>query len=209
VTDEMDDGALLQAWRDGDNEAGRTLLARHFKGLCRFFRSKVDRDVDDLIQSTMLVAVKYADRLRDAESFRAYLFAIARTQLYEHLSGQREQRERIDFGVTSLRELGTSPSVIAAQRRESAMLVDALRELPADQQIALELHYWEDLTYAEIAEVLGVHRDTIKRRLARGREALRTRLCALSPHAELGDAELDRMTQTAAEDLAASQTTEG
>ena len=203
----MDDTALLEAWRDGDDDAGRTLLARHFNGLCRFFRSKVDRDVDDLIQSTMLVAVRYADRLREARSFRAYLFSIARTQLYDHLSA-RQQRDRIDFGVTSLRELGTSPSVIAAQRHESAMLIEALRELPADQQIALELHYWEDLTYAEIAEVLGVHRDTIKRRLSRGREALRERLAALSP-AEVDDAALDRMTQTAAEDLSTSLTSGG
>ena len=205
----MGDEALLQAWRDGDAEAGRKLLARHFDGLCRFFRGKLDQDVEDLIQRTMLAALEYAERLKQAESFRAYLFTIARNQLHRHLSERAGPRGRIDFGVTSMVDLATSPSVAVARGRETSMVVDALRGLPADQQIALELFYWEEMAYAEIASVLGVHRDTIKRRLARGRKALRERLRALDRSADLEDEDLERWAKTAGAELTGAKDASG
>ena len=51
-----------------------------------------------------------------------------------------------------------------------------LRHLPVDLQIALELFYWEGLSIAEMAESLEIPTGTVKRRLMRGREALRRRL---------------------------------
>ncbi len=68
-----------------------------------------------------------------------------------------------------------------ADKREQRLLLGALRELPTDMQIALELYYWEDLSTLEIAEVLGVAPGTIKSRLFRAREQLRERIAAHAP----------------------------
>lgn len=175
----MSDAELLEAWRDGDASAGRALLARNFAGLNRFFANKVDRDVQDLIQGTMLVCLQNFERLREASNFRAYLYTIARNELYRHLSKRRAEGERIDFGVSSVHDLSPTPSQIVAEHRDDQVLLDALRRLPVDEQLALELFYWEDLTYPEIAEVLEVHRDTVKRRLQRARAKLRDELQSL------------------------------
>lgn len=192
----MTDEELLRAWKDGDAESGRALLARHFDALCRFFRNKIDREVEDLIQRTMLVCLQNFERLREAPNFRAYLFAIARNQLFRHLSKARKQDDRIDFSATSIHDLAPTMSRLVAERHEGELLLTALRQIPVDEQMALELFYWEDLTYAEIAEVLDIHPDTVKRRLTRARGRLRETLAALGgPGPGTDDAAVDTLAR--------------
>jgi RNA polymerase sigma-70 factor (ECF subfamily) len=66
-----------------------------------------------------------------------------------------------------------SPSRFAAERQEQAQVLDALHRLPLDLQITLELHYWEEMTVAEIAVVLEIPVGTVKSRLHRARDRLR------------------------------------
>ena len=165
------DFELLDKWREGDNEAGSTLLGRYFDNLFRFFASKIDDEVEDLIQGTMLACVKYQASLEGVESFKAYLFTVARNQLYRHLRG-RFKRDAVDFGVTSVVQLGVSPTSIIARREQEQRLLTALRTLPVELQLLLELHYWEGLSSSELAQVIGVPHGTAKSRIRRARELL-------------------------------------
>jgi DNA-directed RNA polymerase specialized sigma24 family protein len=63
----------------------------------------------------------------------------------------------------------------------------ALRRIPLDSQVALELHYWESMTAAEIGEVLGMPLGTVKTRLRRAKQLLEVELRAL----DVGQARLD------------------
>lgn len=166
------DVELLHKWRDGDADAGRRLLERHFDGLYRFFSSKVQDEIDDLVQSTMLACVRYRDALAKSQSFKAYLFTIARNQLFRHLERIAPDRERLELGTVSMEDLGTTPSARVARAQEEGRLLMSLRQLPLDLQIVLELHYWEDLSTAELAEVLEIPQGTVKSRLRRAREQL-------------------------------------
>jgi RNA polymerase sigma-70 factor (ECF subfamily) len=167
------DAELLEAWRAGDRRAGRELFERHAPSVSRFFRNKVDGDIDDLVQRTFLSCVESKDKLREGASFRAYVLTVARNKLYDHYLERRRQADRVDPLTNSVIDLGASPSVLAAaSQREHALLV-ALRRLPIDLQTALELHYWEDLTTNELAQVLGIPQGTVKTRLFRARESLR------------------------------------
>ncbi len=63
-------------------------------------------------------------------------------------------------------------------------MLEGLRRIPVECQEVLELHYWERMETAEIAEIIGVPRGTVKTRLQRGRRLLASRLERLSasPH---------------------------
>ena len=167
---------LLEAWRAGDARAGNDLLRRYFAALHRFFAHKVDDEVEDLIQRTMLALVRSKDAIREATSFRAYLFTVARNELYHYLSARRRSRDALDFGSVSVADLGTSPSAMVARRDEQTALLRALRAIPVELQIALELHYWEGMTTAELATALAVPQGTVKSMLRRAREQLEVRL---------------------------------
>jgi RNA polymerase sigma-70 factor (ECF subfamily) len=166
-----DDFQLLDRWRAGDSAAGSQLLRRYFDNLYRFFSSKVDDEVEDLIQGTLLACVRYQDSLDGVESFRAYLFTVARNQLFRHLR-RRVKRDVVDFGDCSVIDLGVSPTSIVARRQEQQRLVTALRTLPVELQLVLELHYWEGLSTSELARVIDAPQGTVKSRLRRARALL-------------------------------------
>ncbi|MCA9688664.1 MAG: RNA polymerase sigma factor [Myxococcales bacterium] len=185
---------LLEAWKEGDASAGRELFARHFNSVFRFFRNKVDGVAEDLTQQTFMACVRGRDSFRGDSSFRTYLFMIARKRLYSYL------RERHRKGVDALGELsiadvsGPSPSGVMAGREEQRLLLRALRRLPLDMQVALELHYWEDLKVREIAEVLEVPSGTIKRRLQRARLRLDEIMAELSESPALLQSTVDNFS---------------
>ncbi|MGH1346569.1 MAG: RNA polymerase sigma factor [Nannocystales bacterium] len=167
----QDDFELLEQWRAGNTTAGSQLLQRYFDSLYRFFSSKVDDEVEDLIQGTLLACVRYQKSLDGVESFRAYLFTVARNELFRHLR-KRAKRDVVDFSDTSVIALGVSPTSAVAQRQQQARLVAGLRTLPVELQLVLELHYWEGLSTAELAGVIDAPQGTVKSRLRRARTLL-------------------------------------
>lgn len=177
-----DDATLLLAWRAGDATAGRTLVARHFPAVYRFFVNKIGADVDDLVQQTFLAMVEGRDRLRDPAGFRAYLFGVARNRLMRHLG----ERGRTD-GECSVSDLQASLLSVAeamAQRQQERLLLRSLRRLPVDLQIAIELAYFESMTDREVAEILEMPVGTLKSRLRKARMLLAE---AIAEFGESGD----------------------
>jgi len=75
--------------------------------------------------------------------------------------------------TTSVCDLGTSPTGALAKIQRRDLLQRAMRHVPRDQQIVLELTYWEELPATEIAQLLNVPLNTIYGRLGRAREHLR------------------------------------
>ncbi|MBX3127592.1 MAG: sigma-70 family RNA polymerase sigma factor [Polyangiaceae bacterium] len=170
----MDDFALLEEWRGGDTRAGNDLFERHFDAVHRFFSNKAPSDAADLVQRTFLGCVEAKERFRAQSSFRTFLFAIAHHELLGHW--RRTKKRAVDTSVSSLLDLEPSPSQLLARVGEERRLLEALRSIPMDLQIALELFYWEGLSGPEIAAVVGAPEGTVRSRLRRGLEALRARL---------------------------------
>ncbi len=172
-----DDGQLLAAWRTGDAPAGKALFARYFQPLYRFFASKTD-DPDELVQRTFLAIVRARDQFAGRSSFRTYLYTVARHELYHHLRGLQRARG-FDPELSSIAELVTSAGSRMARSQEHERLRAALRTLPVAQQTLLELHYWDGLDAAALAEVFETNPAAIRNRLHRARGNLRDALAAL------------------------------
>jgi RNA polymerase sigma-70 factor (ECF subfamily) len=185
------DADLLAAWQSGDADAGEELVSRHFAGVSRFFRGKVGAaDAADLIAETFLACVEGKKRI-ESGNFRGYLYAVARRRLADHF--RHRGRRDIDLSVSSLVDLGTSPSGKVARREASELLRAGLARIPIDDQIALELAYWEGLSGREIAAALGVAENTARSRLSRARDRLRAALGEIATplEASLAEARLE------------------
>ncbi|MCA9712259.1 MAG: RNA polymerase subunit sigma-70, partial [Myxococcales bacterium] len=133
-----DDHELLEAWRSGDDEAGRHLVERHFATVERFFFNKVGESSADLIQLSFLRVLEARSRMHAGANFRAYLLGIARNVLYEHYRRIRKDLERIDFGSQSVAELAPTPSSQLVGEQEVRLLLQALKRIPLEYQIVLE-----------------------------------------------------------------------
>ena len=164
------DLGLLERWRVGDRGAGEELFKRHFADIYRLFKHKVGDEADELAQRTFLACVASRDRFRSQSTFRTYLFAIARNELYAYLR-RRSRNALVDFEVSSMAELAPSPSTGLRQAEQIAQLRAALEQLPAEQQLLLELHYWHDLDAAALSEVFNIAVGTIRVRRVRARQA--------------------------------------
>jgi RNA polymerase sigma factor (sigma-70 family) len=171
--DGPDDITLLDRWRNGDNSAGEMLFGRHFDSIFGFFETKCEADADELTQATFLACLRARDQFRKESSFRTYLFTIARNELYRVLRERQRRDAKLDFQVSSIAELISTPGTRIGRNQEHRQLVEALRRLPVEQQTLLELHYWEELDIAALAEIFEAPAATIRTRLHRARKALR------------------------------------
>jgi RNA polymerase sigma factor (sigma-70 family) len=180
MSDEADQELqLLERWRAGDARAGTVLFERYFPGLYRFFRNKVREGAEDLVQETFLACVRNAERFRGESSFRSYVFRAAHSKLFDHYR-RRHKRDAIDYGVTSAMDLGESPSKMLVREEDEGLLLAALRRLPLELQIVLELYYVEKLSGPVLSEVLAVPEGTVRSRLRRAREQLREQVQAVA-----------------------------
>jgi RNA polymerase sigma factor (sigma-70 family) len=173
----VDEFALLNAWRSGDGDAGTQLLRRYTDTVYHFFLTKTDSaSAEELTQTTFEACTRQRDQIREQGSIRAYLLGIARKKLLQHHDEWRRRGTRREALGDSVAGMLTSPSVALARSERQRIVLAALQALPIDFQIAIELHYWEEMSVTEIATVLEVAPGTVKSRLHRGRELLREKI---------------------------------
>jgi RNA polymerase sigma-70 factor (ECF subfamily) len=186
------EGELLERWAGGSRDAGNELIERYFVTVHRFFRSKVGPECDDLVQQTFLACLEARLSYRGEATFKTFLLAIARNKLYRHYDQRRHAP--VDFSISSVRDLGCSPSGVVSQQEHEQLIGRALQAIPLAAQTLLELAYYEDLSGPDIARVLEMPLNTVYSRLHRARNQLRDQVALLAPDAAvtLPPARIDR-----------------
>ena len=171
------DSELLDAWREGDIDAGKELVERYHHVVYRFFCNKVTTDVADLVQETFKACVQGIHRLRQPDRFRSYLIGVACRVLKAYI---RRKRPTVDIDEISMVDVSPGPGEIYVRRREQRLLLKALRMISIERQILFELRYWEALESPEIAEILGIPDNTARSRLSRAEADLRAVMARLA-----------------------------
>ncbi|MBV9948967.1 MAG: sigma-70 family RNA polymerase sigma factor [Myxococcales bacterium] len=131
----------------------------------------MSRDVDDVVQQTMLVFLENAEKFRAESSLLTFLIGIACNQM------RAEKRPQAREAGTSLED----PQLEAHEPAlhllpEASDLGAAMAQLDADMQAVLRLLYWDDLSQAAIAKLLRIPRGTVASRLRRAKKDLRRHL---------------------------------
>jgi RNA polymerase sigma factor (sigma-70 family) len=169
----MTDLELLDAWAAGDQAAGDALVSRHYASVLRFFAMKVPASAEDLTQRTFLECTKARDRFRRDGTFRAYLFGIARRQLFTFLRDHDRSDILESFAAATPPDTVATATGLIAAREEQRLVLRAFQELSEEQQVAIQLFYWEEMSVAEIAAVLDLSVTAVTSRLARARAGMR------------------------------------
>ena len=196
---ERSDGDLLERWRAGDMASGEALFEKYYPMVERFFLNKVTTGIQDLVQETFIRCVESRERIRDDDRFRSFLFAVAYNVLSAHLRERYRSGGAIDCSEVSVCDLAPGPGTLVARRREHQLLIEALRHIPIDDQVLLELHYWEQLTTHQIAEALSIPVGTVRGRLQRARTRLEEAMARLAESPRDLSSTLERLDDWAAE----------
>ena len=178
------DGQLLEAWRGGNDRAGEQLYDRHADAVARFFSNKLREGAEDLTQTTFLRLIEKRDGIREGVAFRAFVLAVARNVLREHLRSRLPGRE-VDAEVDTMAQLDPGPVTIAGRKAEHRLLLEGLRRLSINDQILLELYYWEQLSSPEIAAVMNNTPSTIRTLLGNARKRLAKAMAEIAASEEL------------------------
>ena len=173
IDDDACEARLLEAWRAGDRVAGQELLKRYAPTVKVFLARRTRRNVDDLVQRTLLACVESIRHFEGRSSFRAFLLGIARNQFLMSLRANVPSAGEPSALATWPEE---SPSQLFVAKQEHQLLGDALAKVASPFRTVLKLFYLDGLSIDEIAHTLSISGGTVKSRLSRGRSMMRTML---------------------------------
>jgi len=165
----ISDEALMAEFQGGSQEAFEELFARYRGPLYGFFRRRLqgDQRADDLTQETFLAVIRASARYEPRALVRTYLYGIAMNLL------AAERRKR--FRDSPPGEIAPEPATHDAP--DAVLWIrQALERLDESGREILMLREYEQLSYAEIAELLKLPVNTVRSRLFRSRMALKGHL---------------------------------
>src|SRR6266852_4016206 len=168
----VSDEHLMLAFSKGSADSFSELFARYKQPIFGFFRRRVleSAHAEELTQETFLALFRAAARYQPRALFRTYLYAIGLKILRAH-------RRKAAFRATFFGQRNSAPDPAKRDATESGLWVRrAVEKLePMDREILL-LREFEQLSYAEIADLLQLPLNNVRSRLFRARTALRTLL---------------------------------
>lgn len=219
--DGMDDAALVALVLEGERDAFGPLLLRHQSGVHRLCARLIGdpAEAHDVAQEAALQAFLGLRSLHDPSRFGAWLYAIAANLALMAL----RRRRPVSLDALTAGDSGSlradallaaaaavpSPEDVRAAREVHDAIVAAIRELSGVNREVVVGYYVEGLSYAELAEQLGVPLSTVRGRLFKGRRQLRGSLAptareVLKPARPLP--KVGRMEETAMVEVTVEQT---
>lgn len=178
----LPDEEIIVRLKDGEGWAMSVLYDRYGR-LVFSLAFKILNDRGAAEETVQEVFVKVWKRCREYDArrgkFSSWLTGIAHNHAIDELRRRRVRpsaSEDGDGAMDAVLDDGPAPLELAVQSLERRRIVDALKEIPADQRRAIEMAYFQGFTQQEISEKLGEPLGTIKTRMRLGMQKLKTLL---------------------------------
>jgi RNA polymerase sigma-70 factor, ECF subfamily len=183
------DFACMVRLREGDDLALNELMERWQKPLHSFILRYVGnhRDSIELAEETFVRVYQHRSRFNFKSKFSTWLLTIA-ANLCRHHARWRKRHPTISLddaasiGEVSDKNLFVSaeeiPSALASRTELARLVKEEIEKLPHDLKTAVLLFAYDNLSYAEIGEILGCTPKAVETRLYRVRKLLAKRLAA-------------------------------
>jgi len=170
------DNKLVEEYLNGREEVFAKLLEKHLSPVFNFlYRITGSKEVaEDLAQETFVKVWKNLKNFNRNRSFKAWLFTIAKNTTYDYFKKKKEVAFSAfvnEEGESIFNEIAGEnilPDEILHRKDIANELEEILKKLPPHYRAILLLHYKEDFSLHEIAEILGEPYNTIKSRHQRG-----------------------------------------
>lgn len=171
----MADEAQLRAWLlaglGGDAASHRAFLTEAAALLRAYFRNRLrgaPEDAEDLVQETLIALHTRRDSYDPAFPLTAWMYAIARYRLIDHLRRKRRRGPHDDIDDLDLG--APAPDYDASDARRD--VITLLKQLPEKQRTAIRLVKLEEKSVREAADATGLSESDIKISIHRGMKAL-------------------------------------
>ena len=188
------DSDLVARWQGGDERAFELLVRRHeqrvFRLLLRMMGSR--EEAEDVAQETFLSLHRNGHRFRAEARFSTFVYRVAANAALNRRRTLGRTRDRISklqvrhAAGDDLPQSPRDPEDAAVGAETSARVQEALDRLSPSLRFPVVLYDIEGLPYGEIARILGVAEGTVKSRIHRARQALRTELRGLAGRSNEG-----------------------
>src|SRR5262249_52002516 len=127
----------------------------------------------DIVQETFINAVRHINSLREDSKFGSWLFGIAHQKCVQRWRKKvREENALDEFGAAAT-EFESSPDDRLSSQKKNKDFMNLLTRFPPPQRSVLLLHFIEDFSIEQIAEITSVAPGTVKSRLHYAKKALR------------------------------------
>ncbi len=172
---ECSDLAVVERVLAGDVDAYRTIVERYERHVFRLGRRfhKVAEDIQDYVQEVFLKAYLGLSQFRRRGRFYSWLMRIAYNYGMDCIGRRSPQSIPEEHDVPDPRP---GPEECALRSIASEELRRAVAGLPAPVAACVDLFFFFDLTYAEVAEITGLKTNTVKSHIFRAKKRLRKRL---------------------------------
>ena len=166
VVSQPSDQALLESIAQGDKRAIRTLFARHRVRIYRFALRLLNDEAaaDDVVSEVFLEVWRQAGKFEGRSQVSTWLLGIARNLALTML--RRRSTEELDDTVAErIEDSADDPETVMRKAQQSAILAHCLTQLsPAHREI-IDLVYYHEKSINDVAEIIGIPRNTVKTRL--------------------------------------------
>ena len=176
---EANDAELVVAALAGNTQAFDVLVNRYRRAMLTVAQQIVRNPVDaeDIVQDALLRAFEALPQLSDLNRFGAWLHSITRNRALRYYRNASRYQPQEDMEPYLDRVSDTSAAdpanVVEAESTQQAVR-DAITDLQPDYQVVIELYYWAEMPQKRIAEFLSLPLTTIKWRLRKAKEELKT-----------------------------------
>lgn len=169
-----EDIGLVAGVRAGDLRAFENLYRRYQPRLARFVGNLIRSSpaVEEVVNDTLMVVWDRPHSFSGASKFSTWLFAIA----YRKALKARARRPLPLPEPTDAIDPGPPPDDELARQRMRAVLTAAMQELSVEHRAVIDLTYFHETGYREIAEIMDCPVDTVKTRMFHARRHLRRKL---------------------------------
>ena len=181
TTAETETAKIARGLREKDMKLLADLVERYQHRLVRYllYLTGKRESAEDLAQETWIRVLQRGSQYNGRQRFDPWLFAIARNLAIDYLRKKRKAVQTASLpndrdAILLLPSSGPSPFEAAARSEDAMRLAGRLQILPPLYREALLLRFQEDLSLAEIAQVLGAPVTTVTSRIYRGLAALRS-----------------------------------